>query len=243
MVDFQSIVEEVLAPGEVPDPSEYAQIPCEDRWIADCLSGARWDYRPIPAKRDSPAVLMILESPHIQEFRRGTDGKFVAVGPAAGFKHGETGYRIYKFLEERYLSRIERYCSGTPVYLVNAIQYQCSLNAPLTLGIKKRRDKVFIGAWARSGKEDFIARLSRYYRDGDIVINACTGTRKQQDLENLKMYVEQAVISSLSGRDGREPFQINWKYERTVISDMGTYHPSSLCFQRLEPIWQRDTVR
>ncbi|HZI15842.1 MAG TPA: DUF5953 family protein, partial [Myxococcus sp.] len=227
-LDFQWIVEGALVPGEVPAPSEYAQIPCGDRWVFPCLDGARWHYRPIPTRRDNSAVLLILESPHTSEFSR-VDGKFVAVGPAADFRPGKTGGRIHRFLEEKYLSPISRYRPGSPVFLVNAVQYQCSLNkTPLDESV---RNKVFARAWEKGGKEDFIARLSRYYRDGDIVINACTGTKKQQGQENLKMLVEGAVISALQNRDGRRPFQINWGMERTVISDLGTHHPSSACFQ------------
>ncbi len=242
-LDFPSIVEKVLDQGRAPARGKYAQIPCEDRWLAAVSpDGKRWDYRPIPPMRDHPAVLLILESPHIQEFRCVTNGKFEAVGPAAGLRPGKTGYRIDRFLEKRYLSRIERYRSGAPIYLVNAIQYQCSLNAKLTKDNKKRRDEVFIGAWKMGGREDFIARLASYYRDGDIVVNACTGTMKQEDPENLKMLVEEAVICFLCGRDGRKPSRISWGVDRTVISDLGTHHPSSQCFQRLEPVWPQDTA-
>ena len=136
MLKFKSIVEKVLTSDEVPDPTTYAQIPCEDRWIDGRLKNAGWQYRPIPEKRDHPAVLLILESPHIKEFRH-DDGQFVAVGPAAGLDHGETGYRIFHYLEERYLSKIERYRRCTPVYIVNAIRYQCSLDQPLTKVAKK----------------------------------------------------------------------------------------------------------
>jgi hypothetical protein len=234
-LDFQWIVEGAFGPGQVP-PSDYARIPCGDRWVFPCLDGPRWHYRPIPVRRDHSAVLLILESPHRSEFKR-EDGKFVAIGPAAGFGRGGTGYRIHEFLAGRYLRLLNRCRPDIPIYLVNAVQYQCSLNLkPLNKSI---RDWVFICAWENGGREDFVARLSRYYRDGDIVINACTGTKEQEDSVNLKMLVEEAVISVLHDRDGRSPFQVIWKTERTVISDLGIYHPSSSWFENSEPVWQR----
>lgn len=238
-LDFRSIVEDALGTN-APDASTYAQGTCGDQWIADCLDGGRWDYRPIPSQRNEPAVLLILESPHIDEFSRQDDGTFQPIGPAAGFGRGKTGYRIHTFLRQRYLHRHPRYAPGMPIYLVNAVQYQCSLARKLTKKVTKERDTVFTATWQRGGMDDFITRLSSYYRPGDMVVNACTGNKKQAAARNLKLIVEIGVVAALDDVDGRNAVDKTWGTSNKsirVISDMGIHHPSSKCFERMAPIW------
>ncbi|GLR81506.1 hypothetical protein HUE56_24120 (plasmid) [Azospirillum oryzae] len=239
MLEFNEIVEDSLG-SRAPNSCEYAQVICEDKWINGCSNGKMWNYAQIPNARNYISVIVILESPHIEEFNRQIDGTFVQVGPAAGFKRGRSGYRIQKFLENRYLSLIPNYKINTPLFLVNAVQYQCSLNRKLTEAIAVERDKVFKAVWERGGCCNFVERLSSYYQPGDIVVNACTGNKKQDAATNLKLTVEAGIIAALEGKDGREATNKLWgnsKKDIRVISDIGIHHPSSKCFERQPPIW------
>lgn len=243
-LDFRLIVEETLG-EKAPPPESYAQGVCEDKWAADYLDGSGWDYQHIPTERDYPAVILILESPHLKEFERSPDGEIVQVGPAAGFENGETGYRILHFLCPLYVRKSPRYVPGMPIFLINAVQHQCSLNRRLTKEIKAQRDQVFIAAWNRGGKDDFKARLRSIYKNGDIVVNACTGEKEQRDKEqrdeeNLKLIVEAGVAETINGSDERRVVDRQWRRsdkQIQVISDIGTCHPSSLWFERGEPVW------
>lgn len=112
---------------------------------------------------DAPIVILVLESPHTDEFVGTT-------GPAKG----DTGKNIRTLFGE--VCNL-RQCLGEGIYplvLINAIQYQCSLG----YATECFRDKVFAEVWNQGGKCDFQSRIKAIFREGDVIINACTAGKK-----------------------------------------------------------------
>lgn len=232
MIGFIDVVQLALG-AQAPAPGTYPHMICPDRRVVSCFPGERWVYGAIPRVRIAPAVLLILESPHKEEFRL-RNGVFSVVGPAADHRQGRTGSRIHKYLRSRYLPTINRYTPEMPIFLINAVQHQCSLNRDTDI----YRSKVFKTAWINGYERAFIHRLRRYYRDGDIVVNACTGTSDQHACENLKMMVENGIIAALSSRPGRSVAVAEWGHSvRPFSSDLGIYHPSSKSFENSPAVW------
>jgi len=89
---------------------------------------------------NNPCLIMVLESPHVEEFKG-------EPGPAKG----RTGEMIRKHLPEAIdLSGVE----GMGLVLLNAVQYQCSLK-----NTSEFRDRIFRAVWSQGGKEDFQGRF------------------------------------------------------------------------------------
>jgi hypothetical protein len=105
---------------------------------------------------EHPCLVMILESPHVDEF-------IGEPGPAKGF----TGDMIRKFLPE---ASDLNMAMGFGLVLINAVQYQCSLGAVTSM----YRDQIFRAVWTQGGRENFVARLQAILRPSDIVMNCCT---------------------------------------------------------------------
>ena len=123
---------------------------------------------------ETSLLVLILESPHRDEF----DDGLRAVGPAAG----STGRNLRAYLRAataraRIVPRLQQ---SRTVYLMNAVQYQCSMvgrnrRVPAKLW-KPHRDHTFRRLWVEGGKADFEVRLTRI-RDqfpDTLVFNCCT---------------------------------------------------------------------
>jgi hypothetical protein len=203
----------------------FVEVPCPDQLVGNVAAGhpslCNFDRQPIPRTRraGSLAIILVLESPHTDEFTWRQDcGAWVAIGPAAG----PTGRNI-----RTHLSKIlERFPTREyMIYLMNAIQHQCSLGQKLKCKQARcLRDKVFSTYWNPTGRNDFMERLSQHYHPGDILINACTGAKNMEDAANLKMMVEEAILCQVPSLSSKS---IQWGNPREVTSDMGTHHPRS----------------
>lgn len=158
------------------DPFPFAAEPCPDKAVAT-VEFTRNGFRFVDGRRlrktfdhrrftcddfdavkgwdlgDDGLLIMVLESPHKDEFKEGK-----AIAPA----QGTTGENIGKYLERqhRHLPSLARVASGRyRLVLMNAVKYQCSLGvSPTSLF----RDLVFRQVWERFGKEDFVGRLTKY---------------------------------------------------------------------------------
>ncbi len=125
--------------------------------------------QPIPEylRPSTPSILLVLESPHTTEYA-GCHPR-----PAAGNGYSETGRAIREiFCEAIHLHKSQpngRY----PLFIINAIQFQCSLG-----NIKKHRDAIFRKCWTEFAQENFRSRFLSIYKHGDITINACTAGKK-----------------------------------------------------------------
>lgn len=132
-------------------------------------------------------LFLVLESPHVQEFKAGE----LDARPA----RGQTGVQIRKYLRDLCNSR--RIDTDRKLVLMNAIQYQCSLGLTLKKPqAKALRDDVFAEFWKKVGREDFQQRLFDRYklRDEDVVINCCTRGGKDHPLQE---WVNKAILDCL----------------------------------------------
>jgi hypothetical protein len=111
---------------------------------------------PASQRTNAPCLIMVLESPHVDEF----SGE---PGPAKGF----TGEMIRKYLSDALdVSAL----GAMGLVLMNAIQYQCSLGSNTTV----YRDRVFRAVWSQGGQEDFLGRFKVAAMPHDVVMNCCT---------------------------------------------------------------------
>lgn len=126
---------------------------------------------PIPeyVRPSSPCILLVLESPHISEYK----GSYPQ--PAAGNGYGDTGRSIRNIFCEVIILNNVLPCGKYPLIIINAVQFQCSLG-----DIKKHRDVIFRKCWEAFAKEDFRNRFSNIYKSGDVIINACTAGSNQK---------------------------------------------------------------
>jgi len=150
----------IVAAAGISPPSSFEMRRCPDQYVGEVEAiraiGAFASRHPAPTRPSGPAVIVVLESPHIQEF-------VGQPGPAKG----PTGKNIAKFVT--LVPGLEA-TGSLPLILVNAVQYQCSLGQ----GTDQFRDKVFLTAWDEGGREDFARRMRKIYRTGDRLVCACT---------------------------------------------------------------------
>jgi hypothetical protein len=175
-MDFEEIVRSVLL-KMAEKPIETRLCPDQYVGVISQFSSSNVDFPERVSVENRPpnlrCVVMILESPHIEEFSN-------SPGPAKG----QTGKLIRKhFLRVKGLSEYESY----GLILMNAVQNQCSLGSPTDC----YRDNVFFNAWQNGAKDYFIRRLNALFRTGDVAVNCCTkGKKKKNELRRL---VQQAI--------------------------------------------------
>lgn len=178
---FDEAVAEVISSKLV----HYESESCPDQFVGrvQTLKDHSQDFpyrEPAVFKAESVGqVILILESPHIREF-------FQPFGPAKG----STGRLIRKHLCE---ILVDRCVESWDVYLVNAIQNQCSLGKVPS----KYRDAVFCRAWSLYGEQNFIDRLRALVNEQTIVINACTKVSSVKTKLLRREIVEEAVVKAL----------------------------------------------
>lgn len=144
-----------------------------------------YDLQSIPNVKKIPKIIVVLESPHVDEYEvkpcKKDDGRkcscrdYVRPAPARGL----TGRNI-----KHYLPRIFD-CDEFKTYkiaLINPIQYQCSLG-DLKSGLK---DEIFARLLKMPHyKKCFRERFAHVYNPGkDIVVNCCTDKLKNKDIVN-----------------------------------------------------------
>ena len=182
IMDFRTIVEE-----SCPKCTSNIELrPCPDQYVGQVAAvETEQTLRVRHPASDRPAgqqcVLLVLESPHIDEFRD-------APAPA----RGTTGRHIVRYL--RQVPGLES-TDTFGLVLINAVQYQCSLGQPP----KSFRDVVFRAVWEGGGRSDFAARLKRLYRTGDTVVNCCTKGKSSNTTKQLRWLVHDAIALALPG--------------------------------------------
>lgn len=153
---------------------------CPDIYVSsavELLSPDEMNFRkPADLRPDQRCVILVLESPHKAEFKgkpspaKGTTGRLIAEN-------------LHKVLgaEE----------AALPLILVNAVPYQCSLGEVPSLC----RDAVFTAYWEHAGRDQFVQRLGKIYRPGDIMVCACTRGNISTPKNQLRQRVWEAMCS------------------------------------------------
>lgn len=168
----------------IKNPPELLEERCCPDQMVGTLGQLKIDGRitqrsAVSARENHSAVLLILESPHISEF-------IGSPGPAKG----KTGQRLA--VHALSLPGLQE-SSNTPLVLINAIQYQCSLGVKTAL----YRDEVFLATWHEFGRSNFVARLKALHRPNDLVVCACTEGRSARSGVALRQLVFDAIVDAL----------------------------------------------
>lgn len=170
-------------------------------------------------------LLLLLESPHDDEYLRDKWGRLVPQAPAQKRKICGTGHGIAKCWPPA-IEPLELPEGDYLVILANPVPYQCSL---ATVGpgpaldlrdekVQAVRDHVWTTLFAlESVKRDFRERLLRY--QPDIILNCCT--------KNLQMTVTDAIRDTFR-RGSSAPVTARLpRFETFGTRLYSTYHPSA----------------
>lgn len=132
-------------------------------------------------------IVIILESPHVNEF----NGKGLEIQPANSTTGDNIKEKFDKILEVLLEKNEITVTDKFDIYLVNAVQFQCSLGIqPLPTTI---RDDIFKKIWVNGGKENFIGRLIIDDNFPDIIINCCTGGITKLECKKDKFNSEESL--------------------------------------------------
>jgi hypothetical protein len=182
--EFKRIISTIIY-----DYKTVATLPCPDQYVGTAIyQGPEQGFKYEGPQNEShftqrldlpeylnqstgPRLIIVLESPHKDEFNKLTKAP---IGPA----NGVTGENIRYFLA--YATKnlnVQDFPAQQPfdLILMNAIQHQCSLGKPP----QKYRTEVFIKCWDNPviGKRYFVKRLRDYMKDTKtVVINSCTAS-------------------------------------------------------------------
>lgn len=140
-----------------------------------CQERIKIDYtlQCIPMADSDLKFVVLLESPHIDEFN-----STYGTAPAWGNTGNRLNTQFIKCLNRNIQCIKSKIALANDikisVYIVNAIQYQCSLGLPLRHN-NKFRDTIFEQLWNTSPNnflDDLVERLDII--NPDLIINACT---------------------------------------------------------------------
>ncbi len=126
---------------------------------------------------DGLTLLIVLESPHCDEYRSGSrPGSMKPIGPA----QGGTGAAICRYLADILgkSTDMRTVPTGTRVVIANPVPFQASLHAvhgqKLAGSFARLRDAVWTSVWAvPQVRCEFHATVTRY--NPEWIVNACTG--------------------------------------------------------------------
>ena len=193
-INFNNVVNN-LNPS--PCPKDFSRYACPDQYLAKivkkngkyvlkgskilarerhkCSSRLNVDYSRIKRRN---YVLIILESPHKDEFEKNTH---LPIGPCCGNHHGSTGYNLNTYLNDVF-ERSPSFVSGLnkrkyKLVIMNAVQYQASEGYDLNSNKNKNiRDQNWLYFW-NAGFNDCLVKRIKTFLDKSKechVINLCT---------------------------------------------------------------------
>ena len=141
-------------------------------------------------------VLLLLESPHIEEYKCDpSSGRIQPVAPA----QGDTGKQIEKHLATVLKDLSRDLCDGARVVIANPVPYQASLGSIIKECENWRtvRDAVWAALWnIEAVRKDFRDRLCRYHPN--IIINACTNDPSRHPVYSMNAHVTISVAAHCS---------------------------------------------
>ena len=178
MSRFAAVVRRVIT----TPPAPLEERPCPDQYVGtlgQLRSHGIASRSALSTRPNTGAVLLILESPHVSEFKE-------PLGPAKG----STG-RL--FAKHALSVPCLKGKGNASLVLINAIQYQCSLGEKPS----RYRDEVFVAAWQEFGRSDFVARLKATYQANDLVVCACTKGGSREGSGSLRQLVYAAIVDAL----------------------------------------------
>lgn len=183
---------------------------CSDNFVATVkFNGSKWSYnisyidkneREINdveiKEKGNPRIIIILESPHIDEYSLSTP--YPAIGA--------TGKNINKYFTKilnKFLNNKIYKGKEYDLILMNAVQYQTSLGYNTEIF----RDRIWLKTWLEAGgREDFIDRLKSY--NPDIIFNLCTKCNHSLDvLWEGGSNITWKYIQSLYGKEKLDGFE------------------------------------
>lgn len=145
----------------------------------------------IRKKFNNGRIIIILESPHVDEFEK----KFI--GPALG----ETGKQI----DDKFVSKFNNFLQANKtnvnlkykkyeIILMNSIQYETSLGCVTNI----YRDRVWLTLWSnKSIRRSFRRRIKKY--EANIIINLCTnGSNEYEPIIPEKKLINFRFIDAIN---------------------------------------------
>lgn len=172
-----------IASVVAPDATRFERRACPDQYIGQVrdleLTRSITVRRAAESRPEAAGLLVVLESPHIAEFKSDP-------APACG----TTGLQIARHIREVAGLSIR---DDHPITLLNAVRYQCSLGHPPA----SFRDDVFTAIWMNGGREDFTVRLQTLHRIGDVILCCCTKGKGTDPSRQLRQLVHSAIIECL----------------------------------------------
>lgn len=165
----------------------------------------------ISKNSEGHTILLVLESPHIDEF----SNEIISPSPALG-KTGENLQSKFDIILQECIDNGYIELNGSyRIILMNSVQYQCSLG----FATKYFRNKIFSEMWKQNEiKQDFCNRIRKY--QPDYIFNFCTGGNKRNSFRSV---IQKEIMSST-----QKPFES----EREVIRFFIGNHPASWFFNK-----------
>ncbi|QAS59587.1 hypothetical protein [Clostridium septicum] len=156
-------------------------------------------------------LAIILESPHIDEFNVINENKKSVWGRPANGKTGKKFREEFEnIINSQYSSKLNE-CNYF-IYLVNSIQYQCSLGVTT----KEFRDYVWLTLWQNEEiREDFINRLKII--NPSVILNCCTNGSHKREIKNDIISLNHSKTSKKISLKYLETIKYN--VSNNVISD------------------------
>ncbi|MCF4151792.1 hypothetical protein L2W58_08245 [Dethiosulfovibrio sp. F2B] len=187
---YEETVEGILdSYSKKKDKKWFCNCKCEDQWISVEEKNEGYELTPNdrPSQEsDDPCFILILESPHRREFKTyDKKNKKLKTLKTPKPANGKTGRNI----QDHFIDSMAIQMDGKKkcyIYLLNAIQYQCSLGLTQNQENKKIKLDIFNKTWGNEGMENFKERLKGVY--GTIpdnrptyIVNACTNLGKLKE--------------------------------------------------------------
>lgn len=153
-------------------------------------------------------LLIILESPHIEEF----ESKIIPPSPALG----STGTN----LQDDLITNLDCFinnggqipCGDYKVILSNAIQFQASFGYCTEMF----RDRCWLMMWLLDGRQGFINRIKGY--NPDVILNACTkGSHKCDPFFKSAAYINIAYLTDIDSLITQAPNSAMLNYTNNMM--------------------------
>ncbi|SOC15193.1 hypothetical protein SAMN05880501_10851 [Ureibacillus xyleni] len=145
---------------------------------------------PIRAKEKNKSIVIILESPHIDEYDNNPE-KLIPIAPAQGQMGKKIERNIESLIQQLQLFDVIEEQLLYRIIIMNAVNFQTSLyhihQKNLNNYYRELRDKVWVKMWSElpQTKPDFLKQIASLKKNS-ILINACP--------KSLKPFINQELL-------------------------------------------------